>query len=278
MYRLFNQFSRTLQNSISLALAVITLVSTVCSILGFTIRDINSKLTWWNCLLILLGLYMLLVGSIYACTKFKQKKPIHFSINGNQGEIRSGDIFLTDGLKVIPFNEYYDTIVDDVIISKKSLNGVFIADHVQDVAALNERINNADNDSSSLESIEEHGRKRYPLGRIIPYEGYLLLAFSHFNANNEAHIDVSDYEKCLFQMWREIRRTHSGKDVVLPLIGSGITTFDGIMKKDNTDLLKCILCTLRSSGVQLNGKVSIILTDEVRKTINMDSILEVLGR
>ncbi len=276
MSRFFYRIPRTLRNSITLALAIITVASTITGIIGFSIRDVDSKLTWWGSLLILLGLYILLVTVIYIVLKVVQKRPIRFSINGNQGEIRKGNIFSTDGMKVIPFNEFYDTKVDDVIISKKSLNGVFISGYVKDIEHLKERIIDAENEPSSLKSEDINGRKRYPLGRIIPYDEYLLLAFSHFNANNEAHIDIADYERCLFQMWREIRRTYSGKDVVLPLIGSGITTFDGILKKDNNDLLKCILCTLRASGVQLNSKITIILTDEVFNSINQDSIREEL--
>lgn len=276
MSRFFYRLSRTLRNSITLALAIITATSTITGIIGFSIRDIDSQMTWWGSLLILLGLYALLVAVIYAILKGIQKRPIRFLINGNRGEIRIGNIFSTDGMRVIPFNEFYDTKVDDVVISKKSLNGVFITGYVKDIEHLKERIRIADNDPSNLKGEVINGRKKYPLGRIIPYDGYLLLAFSHFNENNEAHIDIADYERCLFQMWREIRRTYSGKDVVLPLIGSGITTFDGVLKKDNTDLLKCLLCTLRASGVQLNSKISIVLTNEVFNSINIDSIREEL--
>lgn len=276
MSRFFYRLSRTLRNSITLALAIITATSTITGIIGFSIRDIDSQMTWWGSLLILLGLYALLVAVIYAILKGIQKRPIRFLINGNRGEIRIGNIFSTDGMRVIPFNEFYDTKVDDVVISKKSLNGVFITRYVKDIEQLKEQIRTADSESSNLKSEEVNGRKKYPLGRIIAYDEYLLLAFSHFNENNEAHIDIADYERCLFQMWREIRRTYSGKDVVLPLIGSGITTFDGVLKKDNTDLLKCLLCTLRASGVQLNSKISIVLTDEVFNSINIDSIREEL--
>ena len=54
--------------------------------------------------------------------------------------VKSGNIFEEDGLKVIAFNEYFDTEVNDKIIAKKSLNGQFIRNHIDDVEKLNSDI------------------------------------------------------------------------------------------------------------------------------------------
>ena len=51
---------------------------------------------------------------------------IDLNIEGTTVHIVTGDIFEQKGLKVIPFNEYFDTQVDDRIISKRSLNGQYI--------------------------------------------------------------------------------------------------------------------------------------------------------
>lgn len=45
---------------------------------------------------------------------------INFDIDGSNVNIKCGDLFLENGLKTIPFNEYFDTEVDDKIISNKS--------------------------------------------------------------------------------------------------------------------------------------------------------------
>lgn len=52
----------------------------------------------------------------------------------------SGDIFKATGWKLIPCTEYYDTIVDDIVIAKSSLNGLFIQNCVANLPELNERI------------------------------------------------------------------------------------------------------------------------------------------
>ena len=54
-------------------------------------------------------------------------------VNNSLLEIKVGDIFEENGLKVIAFNEYFDTIVDNKIISERSLNGLYIKNVVDDV-------------------------------------------------------------------------------------------------------------------------------------------------
>lgn len=41
-------------------------------------------------------------------------------------DVKVGDIFDQAALKIIAFNEYFDTPVDDVVISAKTLNGIYI--------------------------------------------------------------------------------------------------------------------------------------------------------
>lgn len=272
MITFFRKLNYTWQKSIRIALAVIASISTICGVIGFSIRDIDQSLSWWVCLIILLVAYVILTVIIRIIIGQVNHRPVSFSVNGNQIEIKTGDIFTEKGLKLIPFNEFFDTTVDDVIISRNTLNGLFLTQYVSDKEALKRSIKSAPNEKSELKAEEVKGRLKFPLGRIIIFNEYLLLAFSHFNEKNEAHLDIVDYEQCLFHMWKEIRRTYSGREIAIPLIGSGITTFDGINKKDNTSLLRCIICTLKASGVQLNNRVVIILTESVRKTINMDVI------
>lgn len=51
-------------------------------------------------------------------------------------EIEQGDIFEQDGLKVIAFNEFFDTEVSDRLISDKTLNGIYLKNIVSDVNKL----------------------------------------------------------------------------------------------------------------------------------------------
>lgn len=67
-------------------------------------------------------------------------KKIKLNIKGSDFIIKQGDIFLQEGLKVINFNEYFDTIVDNKIIAKNSLNGKFITEKVKDLEKIDSTI------------------------------------------------------------------------------------------------------------------------------------------
>ncbi len=64
------------------------------------------------------------------------------SINQSSVIIKTGDIFKEEDLKVIAFNEYFDTQVDDKIISEKTLNGIYLKKQVKDLNELDQLIFN----------------------------------------------------------------------------------------------------------------------------------------
>jgi len=61
-------------------------------------------------------------------------------INNSIVEVKAGDIFKEPGLKAIAFNEYFDTLVDEKIISSTTLNGKFIKQKITDIKSLDELI------------------------------------------------------------------------------------------------------------------------------------------
>lgn len=257
------------KDSIALSSAIFTVIATIMGVAGISLDSIISYPKWWIRLFVILGVFVFLVIILRVILGLIVSKGIALDIRGITVYIKQGNIFETHGWKVIPFNEYFDTIVDDVIISSKTLNGVFINNHVEDLEKLQEVITSSNEDHTTLKKYKKDNRDAYPLGRIITYQDYMLLAFSHFNDQNEAHISKPEYEHCLLKMWKEIRRTYANKPVFLPLIGSGITSFDDITEKSNSDLLKCMLCTLRASGENINQPITILLTKEVIKEIKI---------
>lgn len=249
--------------------AIFAVIATFMGVAGISLDSIISNQKWWNRLLVILAVYAFLVVILRVILSLTVRKGITIKIRGISVSIKQGNIFDAKGWKVIPFNEYFDTTVDDVIISSTTLNGIFINEHVSDLKKLQDVIISANEDHSDLKKYKKGNRFAYPLGRIITYEDYMLLAFSHFNEQNVAHISKPEYERCLLTMWKEIRRTYANKPVFLPLIGSGITSFDGIPEKSNLDLLKCMLCTLRASGENINQPITILLTKDVMQEINI---------
>lgn len=251
-----------IKKSLRLGFEIFSGLSVFIGLLGYTVRDINTSFSFLTCFLLLAGAYLVTAAVTYFIYKAIICRPYRTKIKGNKVVIKTGDIFEQDGWKVIPFNEHFDTIVDDKIIAHSSLNGVFLDEHCdkEDV-------------ESTIQEFNGHkGARTYPLGTIIPYRDYMLLAFTHFDKNNNAYIDVTEHECCLLRMWSSIRKSYAGKPVVLPLIGSGITDIYGVGEKNNTDLLKCILCSLKNSKFQTPSSITIILTPDAMESIDMNEI------
>jgi hypothetical protein len=255
------------KDSISIGFAMLAIVETFLAIAGISLDVLWGKHTWYINLLFVIVIFAVMVFVVALCKYVKSKRGVTLNIRGIKVNISQGDIFLADGWKVIAFNEYFDTIVNDEIIAHNTLNGVFIDKYVEDLTDLQNTIAKAE-DNPRFKRRTQKGRHIYPLGRIITYKDYMLLAFTHFE-NNEAHLTQKDFEDCLRVMWAEICRTYANKPVFIPLLGSGMTRFDGTPHKSNFDLLRCMICTLRTSGENINQPITILLTEEAMQNMNI---------
>jgi hypothetical protein len=263
----FFKSAKLWKDSAILGLAIIGVVASIVGIAGISFADSFS--TWAVRLSVTIATYILMVIIIAIMKLFRAKTGITVNVNGISVHIKQGDLFGVDGWKVIPFNEYFDTTVDDKIISHSSLNGIFINEYVSDVQQLKQAIEQDDESITSAKRSIRDNRFVYPLGRVIIYQEYMLLALTHFNNQNMAYVSKVQYEQCLMTMWHEISRTYAGKSIFLPLLGSGITRFDDVPNKSHIDLLKCMLCTLKSSGENISKPITILLTSEIMQSINI---------
>lgn len=217
-------------------------------------------------LIVLVILFALLAFFAAIVTYYHNKDGVHLVINGTDVDIVVDDLFGTEGVKVIPFDEYFDIKVDDKVISKNSLNGIFI-ERYADRDALKRTIE--EEQLSLLKPYKaRNGRTCYPLGTIKECEGFALLAFTHMDEVNRACLHRGQYEECLLNMWDELDRMYAGRRVVLPLLGSGITRFDS-GKPSEDDLLRCLLCTLRASKRHFKEGVVIVLTKKTAERMRL---------
>lgn len=251
------------------AVSFIAAIETICAIADFSITDVANIQKWWEKGLIILGVFLLLWIIIAVVKALRADHAITLKIRGTTVRIEEGDIFKSPNWKLIPFNEFFDTKVDDVVIARNSLNGKFI-ERLQDIDDLNKKIDEAE-DIPGMKRKTKAGRTYYPLGRIITYQDYLLLAFSHFE-NNQAKLSHNEYEICLRAMWNEISRVYAHRPVTIPLLGGGITR---ITDKNEFHLLRCILCTLKTSNAQIYQPITIVLTRESIDKINLYDIKKI---
>ncbi len=191
---------------------------------------------------------------------------VNIDIDGSTVNIKSGDLFSQDGYKVIPFNEYFDTIVDEKIISSSSLNGIFINNYS------NTTLNNLDNhiiqntyneDVLNPNTQRRFGGKvvKFNLSTIIVFNEYLLIAFSKFDEHNKAVLSMPEYIEFLINFWDRVNRIYAQKSVSVPIFGSGITRIKEHKNISDEDLLKIMLWTFKLSEMKFKhpAKLSIII-------------------
>ena len=206
---------------------------------------------------------------------FNRLKNINIIIEGSTVEIKTGDIFEQSGFKVIAFNEYFDTQVDDKIISKESLNGIFIEKYSnKSLNDINHLIDNYQFDDDDLidDNINRLGKsKKYNLGTICILDDYLLVAFSKFNKKNDANLTMPEYLEFLINFWDNVNSVYAQKNVSVPIFGSGITRIKEHKNISDENLLKIMLWTFRISEMRFKypAKLSIIIHKDKIDSINL---------
>jgi Domain of unknown function (DUF6430) len=219
---------------------------------------------------ILLSIYFLL------WLESNRLEEVNLDVEGSIVTVKKGDIFKQSGFKVIAFNEYFDTQVDDKIISQRSLNGIFIADHLKvSVAELDKCIENYsfdDNEILGENTVRKFGKKiQYSIGTICVYNDYLLTAFSKFDEQNRAWLTMPDYLSFLIIFWDKVNRIYAQKSVSVPIFGSGITRIKEHKNISDEDLLKIMLWTFRISEMRFKypAKLQIIIHASKIDRINL---------
>lgn len=211
--------------------------------------------------------------------KANNTKDIKLDIEGSQVIIKTGDIFEENGLKVIAFNEYFDTQVDDKIIANKSLNGIFIKKYFEDSLHLLDNYINEYRfeEESKLEdntNRQEGKIKKFKIGTVCLYKDFIFTAFTKFDDKNQAILTMPEYLKFLIKFWDEMNRVYAQRDVVVPIFGSGITRIKEHKNISDEELLKIMLWTFRISEMKFKhpAKLTIVIHYSKIDRINLSDI------
>ncbi|MGL5278349.1 MAG: macro domain-containing protein [Cetobacterium sp.] len=203
------------------------------------------------------------------------------NINGSKVIIKVGDIFTEEGLKTIAFNEYFDTIVDNEIISEASLNGKFIKKGYYDPQKYGISPNDLNDILLSNRNISDYKRnfnhkrdrgnkQKFLLGTSIVYENYLITAMTKFDHKNRAYLTQKDFIDFLINFWDQVDTLYNGRTVIIPLLGSGITRFYEKIDIPDQELLNIIIWTFKISRKKFayNSKLVIVIHYSKQDYIN----------
>lgn len=222
-------------------------------------------------------LAILLVSAFYALLTIRPKDKIKLKLTEKvKAEVFFGDLFSSKEIIVIPVNEYFDTIVDDKIISSKTLHGIFVKTYFDgNEADLKKQINNSLNgvkhvDVNSRRSLGN--KKRYPLGTVCQVTKedkiFFLVALTKFNQNERAEVKNSEYQRVLCDLFSYIEQNSQGRNVSIPLIGGGHSGVSLSKQK----LLEFLLFSIGlKDNLTLVGGVNIVLHKSIKNEIDLNS-------
>lgn len=277
-------YDRTLWKSYAATVAFLSSIITLISFFN-TAEESCIGISGWITIYIIM-----LVGSfIYIWYKANALNEAYLSINNTKVEVVIGDIFdqfsnpdQHDGeITVIAVNDYYDYIVDDRIVSNKSLHGQYIKKII--AAGKIDDLNKKIEDDPVLkrmgnpkeDALRKEGRKvRYELGSLVEFENYILTAFTNFDADNKAFLSADEYMHFWMKFWENIDAVYAGRTINIPLVGAGITRFRN-GKPTKQQLLETMLWSLKISGFHNtygDKKIRFIIYEPDAAEINFYSI------
>ena len=220
---------------------------------------------------------ILLVSALYALITVWPKNKIKLKLTEKvKAEVFFGDLFSAKEIIVIPVNEYFDTIVDDKIISSKTLHGIFVKTYFGgNEADLKKQISNSLN---SVEYVEVNSgrsagnKKRYPLGTVCQVKKedkiFFLVALTKFNENERAEVKNSEYQRVLCDLFSYIEQNSQGRSISIPLIGGGHSGVSLSKQK----LLEFLLFSIGlKDNLTLIGGVNIVLHKSIKNEIDLNS-------
>lgn len=189
---------------------------------------------------------------------------VHLTINNTKVNILFGDIFEQKGIKVIGFNEYFDSQVDNSIISHASLNGQVFDKGLIQKEDFDLSVQNDDSlKKADMNADRTKGKKqKYAIGQVHKFnEEFFALALTKFNEKNEAILYSNEYSCCLLEMWRQLNTYYAQLTINVPLLGDGITRILDNTSITKQELLEIMLETLKISKMTFKepSEINVVL-------------------
>lgn len=218
----------------------------------------------------------------------KQKWQKVFAVNNNcHVYVQYGDVFSENVVRnpkerriiVIPVNRCFDTIVDNDLISEKSLQGIALkqlyATGTYDEETLNKAIHYDLNHRQNMkyEKIETNQKrkgnlKRYRVGTVAEIQAssadmYFFLALSTFDSNLTAHTTQEEYVLAVQRLIEYCNARSQGYPVVIPLIGAGLSK----TQNEERAILEFIVKLLRMNRSIISNDIHIVVRNSGKEMI-----------
>lgn len=222
-------------------------------------------------------LFLTVPSIIIAFTITYPKRNIRIELRNTNTivNIKFGDLFMQHENIAIGVNEYFDSQLGK-LVSEKSLHGLLIKNIL---GGKKELFDKAVDESLKQLSFEEINRelgknRRYPIGSTACLnfgdKNYLLFALTKTNSDYESYTNPSLLIKALNGLLSKARSECNGRELNLPLFGTGLGRL-GLEPKLVVDL---ILIAILDSAKQreITNVINIIIHDSLFDKIDLNDI------
>ena len=290
---------RIIVNKKYIATIAISITGGIYAILGwistFTPLDNifpDSLSIFTRLLLSLLFIVLLWAVTFVVVSVILIKKKRYMVFSGNNGHklfVQYGNLFSANEVEsprerrnvLIPVNRCFDVIVDNELISEKTLHGMALnllySRGIYNEEALNKHIQDQLSDCQSIlldkNQKPKGNRKRFPEGTVVdvPVDDnthYILWALSAFDDKLKAHTSSEEYSIAVHRMIKACNLYSEGFPVVLPLVGTGLSR----TKMNQNDVLLFLVNAFKLNRTELNCDIHIVVSDSVKEEISIMNI------
>ena len=196
-------------------------------------------------------------------------------------EVEVGNIFDSDGVKIIPVNNYFDSRIGQAV-SQQSLHGALIERNKGGYGEVQKRLRKGPEGKEPMATQVERGREggkadEYEIGTYVTIigetasEAYVAVALSKTDPETlVAKADIGDLCKAIVGACKGARETSNGRDVCFPLMGAGLSK-TGIMPQQLLDMLVEVI-RLEADKQEVAKRIKIVLEEAVWERIDLEAI------
>lgn len=235
-------------------------------------QNVNSNKYWFLIPFVILSIIIAIVRVYPKITVSIPLKNTNTIIN-----LKFGDLFSEDGVIAIPVNEYFDSEIGKPV-SEYTLHGYLITKVLGGKRKIfDDAVEVSLSNTIFVENKRDIGKsKQYPIGTTASLEfgnkKYLLFALSKTNNKHEAYTTPSLLLESLFGLLNTARTECNGRNLNIPLIGTGLSR-SGIPPKQLIELILISILQATKEG-EVTKIINIVLHDSFFDELDLARIKE----
>jgi hypothetical protein len=244
---------------------------------GLSNSDVEFPFWCFFALSALVGIGFYFADGFYLTGFLKRRVEIKTHGFDTKISIEFGDLFAQHGWKAIATNDFFDSIVDEDLVSSKSLHGYAINTYWPTNRADWQKQVNASLLRNATFTKENRGKgntKRYPIGTTAHAttvdQKMLFVALGRADSSNNITTASAESLICAVRgMLTKARALCSYEPLFIPLMGSGLARV-GIKTSVLVDLILAAVIE-ETKQAKVTGAITIILPREKEGEINLQN-------